>query len=286
VRKLTGTLIILLILAISGVVILSTAAVRVPSGSRGVLLTWGKVEDRVLDEGLNFKIPFTQNVVLMNTQIQKAESTEATATADLQEVSTTVVVNYRLDPFKVNKVYTDLRQDYVNRVIKPNIEESIKATTAEYRAEELVTRRADVKSTLDDILTERLSIFNIDVVSVSLTDFQFSASFSAAIEAKVTAEQQALVSKNQLEQIRYEAQQQIIQAEAAKNATIRRAEGEAMAVIIEANATAKAIEIITLQMTDEYASYLWLQQWDGKLPAVMTKDEQGLIIDVSDFITP
>ncbi len=124
------------------------------------------------------------------------------------------------------------------------------------------------------------------MISVSLTDFQFSASFSAAIEAKVTAEQQALVSKNELEQIRYEAQQQIIQAEAAKNATIRRAEGEALARIIEANSTAKAIEIITLQMTDEYASYLWLQQWDGRLPAVMTRDEQGLIIDASDFINP
>ncbi len=286
VRKMTGTIIILLILAISGVVILSTATVRVPSGTRGVLLTWGKVEDKVLEEGLNFKIPFTQTVVLMNTQIQKAESTEATATADLQEVSTTVVVNYRLNPSKVNVIYTDLRQDYVNRVIKPNIEESIKAATSEFRAEELVTRRADVKSTLDSILTERLAIFNIDVISVSLTDFQFSPSFSAAIEAKVTAEQQALVSKNTLEQIRYEAQQQIIQAEAAKNATIRRAEGDAFAVIIEANATAKAIEIITQQMTDEYANYLWLQQWDGRLPAVMTKDEQGLIIDVSDFITP
>ena len=286
VRRLTGTLIILLIIAIAGVVVVSTATVRIPSGSRGVLLTWGKVEDKVLHEGLNFKIPFTQTVVLMNTQIQKAESTEATATADLQEVSTTVAVNYRLNPERVNIIYTDLRQDYVNRVIKPNIEESIKATTAEYRAEELVTKRADVKATLDEILTERLAIFNIDVVSVSLTDFQFSASFSAAIDAKVTAEQQALVSKNELERIRYEAQQQIIQAEAAKNATIRRAEGEAMAVIIEANATAKAIEIITQQMTDEYANYLWLQQWDGRLPAVMTKDEQGLIIDASDFITP
>ncbi len=286
VRKMTGTIIILLIIAIAGVVVVSTASVRVPSGTRGVLLTWGKVEDRVLDEGLNFKIPFSQTVVLMNTQIQKAESTEATATADLQEVTTTVVVNFRLNPNKVNTIYTDLRQDYINRVIKPNIEESIKAATSEFRAEELVTRRADVKSTLDAILTERLAIFNIDVISVSLTDFQFSASFSAAIEAKVTAEQQALVSKNELEQIRYEAQQQIIQAEAAKNATIRRAEGEALARIIEANSTAKAIEIITQQMTDEYASYLWLQQWDGRLPAVMTRDEQGLIIDASDFINP
>jgi regulator of protease activity HflC (stomatin/prohibitin superfamily) len=285
-RRLTGTVIILLIIAIAGVVVVSTAAVRIPSGSRGVLLTWGKVEDKVLEEGLNFKIPFTQTVVLMNTQIQKAESTESTATADLQEVSTTVAVNYRLDPLKVNVIYTDLRQDYVNRVIKPNIEESIKATTAEYRAEELVTNRADVKATLDDILTERLGLFNIDVVSVSLTDFQFSSSFSAAIDAKVTAEQQALVSKNTLEQIKYEAQQQIIQAEAAKNATIRTAEGEAQAQIIEANAQAEAIKIITEQMTDEYANYLWLQQWDGRLPAVMTKDEQGLIIDASDFINP
>ncbi|MBT3285639.1 prohibitin family protein [Candidatus Bathyarchaeota archaeon] len=286
VRRMTGTVIILLILAISGVVILSTATVRIPSGNRGVLLTWGKVEDRILQEGLSFKIPFSQTVVLMNTQIQKAESTEATATADLQEVSTTVAVNYRLDTERVNQIYVDLRQDYVNRVIKPNIEESIKATTAEYRAEELVTNRADVKATLDEILTERLALFNIDVVSVSLTDFQFSSSFSAAIDAKVTAEQQALVSKNELEKIRYEAQQQIIQAEAAKNATIARAQGDAFAVIIEANATAQAIEIITQQMTTEYANYLWLQQWDGRLPAVMTKDEQGLIIDASDFITP
>lgn len=286
VRRLTGTLIVLLIIAIAGVVTVSTATVRVPSGYRGVLLTWGKVEDTVMNEGLNFKVPFTQSVVLMNVQIQKAESTEATATADLQEVSTTVAVNYRLNPTKVNEIYTDLRQDYANRVIKPNIEESLKATTAEYRAEELVTNRAAVKATLDDILAERLSIFNIEVVSVSLTDFQFSPSFSAAIDAKVTAEQQALVSKNELEKIRYEAQQQIIQAEAAKNATIRRAEGEAFATIIEANATAQSIEIITQQMTTEYANYLWLQQWDGKLPAVMTKDEQGLIIDASDFINP
>ncbi|MCK5670418.1 hypothetical protein KAI10_03465, partial [Candidatus Bathyarchaeota archaeon] len=127
VRKMTGTIIILLIIAIAGVVVVSTASVRVPSGTRGVLLTWGKVEDRVLDEGLNFKIPFSQTVILMNTQIQKAESTEATATADLQEVTTTVVVNFRLNPNKVNVIYTDLRQDYINRVIKPNIEESIKA---------------------------------------------------------------------------------------------------------------------------------------------------------------
>ncbi len=284
VKKLTGTLIVLLIIAIAGITVVTTATVRVPSGYRGVLLTWGKVEDTILQEGLNFKVPFTQNVELMNVQIQKAESTEATATKDLQEVSTTVAVNYRLDPLAVNEIYKDLRQDYANRVIKPNIEESLKATTAIFRAEELVTKRAEVKQTFDEILAERLSIFNIQVVSVSLTDFQFSPSFSAAIDAKVTAEQQALVSKNELEKIRYEAQQQIIQAEAAKNATIRRAEGDALAQIIDANATAQSIEIITSQMTEEYIDYLWLVQWDGKLPMVYTRDENGLIIDISEFL--
>jgi regulator of protease activity HflC (stomatin/prohibitin superfamily) len=104
VKRLTGTLIVLLIIAIAGITVVTTATVRVPSGYRGVLLTWGKVEDTILPEGLNFKAPFTQTVVLMNVQIQKTESTEATATRDLQEVSTTVAVNYRLDPNHVNEV--------------------------------------------------------------------------------------------------------------------------------------------------------------------------------------
>ncbi|GAG24741.1 unnamed protein product, partial [marine sediment metagenome] len=130
-------------------------------------MTFGKVEDKVLQEGLNYKVPFSQTVVLMNVQIQKAESTEATVTRDLQEVATTVAVNFRLNPSKVNEIYKDLREDYVARVIKPNIEESLKAVTADFRAEELVTKRAEVKATFDDILVERLNVFNIDVISVS-----------------------------------------------------------------------------------------------------------------------
>jgi len=282
-RRLTGPLFALIIVALVGLAVLSQVTVQVPSGNRGVLLTFGKVEDTILPEGLSFKMPFTQSVVFMNVQIQKAESVEATVTKDLQEVSTTVVVNFRLDSTRVNEIYKDLREDYVSRVIEPNIEESLKATTAFFRAEELITKRAEVKSTFDEILDERLSKFNIDVVTVSLTDFQFSKTFSDAIEAKVVAEQDALQAKNKLEQIRYEAQQLIIQAEAQKNATIARAQGDAQARIIEANATAEAIRRITEQMTDEYALYLWLNQWDGKLPVVYTGDGQSLIIDISQL---
>jgi regulator of protease activity HflC (stomatin/prohibitin superfamily) len=282
-RRLTGPLFALIIVALLGVAVFSQVAVTVPPGHRGVLLTFGRVEDTILPEGLSLKMPFTQSVVFMNVQIQKAESVEATVTKDLQEVSTTVVVNFRLNPGSVNTIYKDLREDYVSRVIEPNVEESLKATTPFFTAEELITKRAEVKATFDETLDERLSIFNIDVVSVSLTDFQFSKTFSDAIEAKVVAEQNALQAKNKLEQIRYEAQQLIIQAEAQKNATIAKALGDAQANVIAANATAEAISRITEQMTDEYALYLWLNQWDGKLPVVYTGDGQSLIIDISQL---
>lgn len=279
----SGLIAVVIIILVLGGALYVQGFAKVPAGYRGVLLTWGKPSDKILDVGLNFIIPFVQNIELMNVQLQKAESSEDTATKDLQQVTTTVAVNFRLNPNMVNQIYSDLRHDYVSRVIKPNIEESLKAATALYTAEELISLRTEVKSALDDILAERLVIFNIEVVSVSLTDFQFSPSFKAAIEAKVTAEQQALEAKNKLEQIRYEAQQQIIQAEALKNATVAIALGDAQAVIIEADATAAAIEVITSQMTAEYAQYLWLTQWDGKLPAVVGSDS-GLIIDLSSLI--
>ena len=279
----SGLVAAIVIIIIAGGALYTQSFVRVPAGFRGVLLTWGRPEENILEEGLSFVIPFVQDVELMNVQVQIAESTESAATNDLQEVSTTVAVNFRLNPNAVNQIYRELRQEYVSRVIKPNIEESIKAATSQFRAEELITNRATVKSAFDDILEERLKVFDIDVIAVSLTDFQFSTAFAAAIEAKVTAEQAALEAKNKLEQIRFEAQQQIIHAEAERNATIALALGEAEAVVIEAEAAASAIEAITGQMTPEYAQYLWLTQWDGKLPLVVGEGT-GLIIDVNSLL--
>lgn len=191
----SGLVAAIVIIVIAGGALYTQSFVRVPAGYRGVLLTWSKPEDKILGEGLNFIIPFVQSVELMNVQVQKAESTESAATNDLQVVSTTVAVNFRLNPAVVNQIYRELRQDYVSRVITPNIQESLKAATAQYTAEELITKRATVKSAFDDIIDDRLEVFHIEVVAVSLTDFQFSPAFAAAIEAKVTAEQSALEAK-------------------------------------------------------------------------------------------
>jgi len=247
-------LILMAIVLISAILVTAGAIVIVPSGTRGVLLTWGQVSG-IMNEGLHFIMPVMQSVILMEVTIQKAERPESTASADLQEVTTTLAVNYRLNPGFVDDIYLNLRQDYVTRVIQPNIEETIKATTAQFKAEELITKRAEVKLTFEEILTERLAPYHIDVLSVAVTDFQFSAQFTQAIEAKVTAEQKALEAKNKLEQIRYEAQQQVIQAEAYANATILRA-----------TADSEALRLRRQQLDPQILQWLALEKWNGILP--------------------
>ena len=243
-----------IILVAAAVLVLTQGVVIVPAGTRGIVLTWGSVTE-VLTEGLHFITPMAQKVVFVDVTIQKVETTESTASKDLQKVTTTIAVNYRIVPEAAGEIYKTLRHEYEFRVIKPNIEESIKASTALFEAEELVTLRESVRITFKEILSERLEEYNIEVLSVSIVDFQFSPEFAKAIEAKVTAQQKALEALNVLEQIRYEAQQQVIQAEAAANATILRATAEA-----------EAIRLVRESLTTEYLSYISIQKWDGKLP--------------------
>lgn len=255
-------IIIIVVLAISITVMMTRT---VPAGYKGVLLTWGEAVS-IENEGFHWVAPIGQDIALVNIQIQKAETTEATASSDLQDVTTTVAVNYQLDSSKVLSIYKDLRNDYEQRVITPNIQEALKATTAKFVATALITQRESVKDSFLNILRSKLSTYGINVLSVSVTDFQFSPSFTQAIEAKVTAEQNALAAQNKLKQIEYEAQQQVIQATANATATITIATANANATVITANATAQAVQIIQEQLTPEYIQYLYAIGWDGKLP--------------------
>lgn len=269
-RKIPGTflLVILVIGLVLSIVIGTLSFTTVPTGSRGVLLTWGSVTG-ILGEGVHFKIPFAQSVVLMSVQVQRADrNSESAGTKDLQEVTADITVNYRVDASSVEEVYRTLGVNYQSKVVEPNIDEALKAVTAQYTATELISLRDTVKLKLKDDLQSRLTQYNIIITSVSFTDFQFSESFTKIIEEKVVAEQNALKAKNDLDRIRYEAQQQIIQAQAKANATIATATAEAQAQIIQAEANAEAIRLIQTQLSanPEYLQYLSIINWDGKLP--------------------
>lgn len=254
IRKRWLVVVPVVILVAAAVLVLTQGVVIVPAGTRGVVLTWGSVTG-VLTEGLHFITPMAQKVVFMDVTIQKVETRESTASKDLQEVTTTIAVNYRIVPERAGEIYRHLRQESESRVMEPNIQESIKAATALFQAEEMVTKREMVKIKFEETLSGRVEEFHIQILSVSIVDFQFSTEFKKAIEAKVTAEQRALEAKNKLEQVRYEAQQQVIQAKAQANATILRA-----------TADAEAIRLVRESLTTEYLSYVSIQKWDGKLP--------------------
>lgn len=230
------------------------------AGHRGVLLTYGKVEDRILGEGLSFITPFINQVVPMSIQTQKISSLESSASEDLQDVSTEVTLNYKLDSLEVNKVYQELSLEFEDRIIQPAITESVKSSTAKFTAEELITKRALVKEEIEKTLIERIGKFGgIVVQSVSITDFRFSPEFTNAIEAKVTAEQNALKAENDLVRIKVEAEQRIAIAQA-----------NAEAIRIEAIALKENPDLLTMRYIEMMAS-----TWDGVMPAFLMSGDSG-----------
>jgi len=256
-----GVMIAIVALIVIGVVTASAVQI-VDAGHRGVLLHWNAVDLNVqpLVEGLHFVTPFADSVVQMEIRTLKFVKATSAASKDLQTVSTEITVNYHPAPNSVNTLYQSVGLDYENRIITPTVEEVVKQVTANYNAEELITKRPLVKSDIEAEINSRLTEFNIVTEIVSITDFQFSALFAQAIESKVEAEQKAFKAENDLKRIEVEARQHAAQAE-----------GIAAANIAEANGEAAAIRIINdaLSTNPNYLEWLKTQQWDGKLPLVV-----------------
>lgn len=224
----------------------------VGAGQRGVVLSFGAVTGEIKSEGLYFRTPFKQKIHIMDVQVQKDEVKASAASKDLQTVSATVAVNYHLDAREVANVYQRVGNDYVSKIISPAVQESIKAATANYTAEELVTKRSIVRDEMEKNLVGKLENSGIIADAFNVIDLDFSPSFNAAIEAKVTAEQNALAAKNKLEQIKFEAQQTI---ETAK------AQAETIRLQSDAANNDKYIQLKQLEVQQKFA-----EKWNGQLP--------------------
>ena len=261
VGKAKGGVIGILVLIIIGVVIGSAVSI-VDAGYRGVLLHWNAVDvtQPPLEEGLHFIVPFQDSVIPLEVRTLKYTKSTTSASQDLQTVSTEITVNYHPSPNSVNYLYKEVGLDYENRVIQPTVEEVVKQVTANYNAEELITKRPQVKADIEVEIGERLNDFNITTEIVSITDFQFSPLFAQAIEAKVEAEQKALKAENDLRRIQVEAEQFEARAQGTAKGNIAEAEGEA-----------EAIRIINEALANNpyYIEWLKTQAWDGKLPLVV-----------------
>ena len=152
-----------------------------------------------------------QQIIPMSIQVQKLETVSSSASKDLQSVQTDIAFNYNLKPGNVVSMYQNIGDEAViaTKIIRPAIQESVKAATAQFTAEELISKRPEVNTVMTDLLIKKLDAQGINVVAVNIVNFQFSQAFDLAIEAKVKAEQEALTEQNKLEQIKFQAQQKV-----------------------------------------------------------------------------
>lgn len=220
----------------------------VKPGHRGVVLKLGAVSGKILNEGINWRTPFIDDVIQISVQVQKTEEKSQSASKDLQTVSTEIALNYHISPEAVNELYQKVGLKYADTIIEPAILETMKAITAQYSASELITKREHVSDAIKVALKEKLKTYYLIVDEISMKDFQFSHSFSEAIEAKQKSEQEALKASNDLTRIKVEAQQQIATAQAE----------------------AESYRLKSQQITRNMIDMELAKKWDGHYPQVMS----------------
>jgi regulator of protease activity HflC (stomatin/prohibitin superfamily) len=267
-------------LVIAGVIVLfliiiaTSSFTTIESGNVGVVSVFGAIKPEPLGEGLHFITPFITTVTKVDVKTQKVEAVSAAASKDLQTISTTIVVNYVVNDVTAPQLYANVGRDYENKIIVPAIQESVKAVVAQYSAEELITKRQIVSTSISETLSGKIGSYGLAIEVFNITNLEFSEAFNAAIEAKQTAQQQALKAQQDLSRIKIEAEQKVVNAQAEADATKAQAEAEAY-----------AIEIIQKQLAqaEAYLEYQKIQKWDGQLP--MVQGDSSPIIDMRDADT-
>lgn len=261
-----------IVMAILGVILFITTLSSITiigAGQRGVVTEFGAVTDRTMNEGLNFKKPFIQGVDKFDVKTLKIETQASASSKDLQIVTSTIALNFRVKAERVNYIRQTIgkQQDYVVKIIDPSIQESIKSTTAKFTAEELITKRPQVREEMKIALQEKLNNLggsSFIAEDFNIINFDFSPEFNQAIEQKVTAEQQALKAERDLDRIKIEAQQKIESAKA-----------EAESIRIQSEALNENPDILQLRA---------IEKWNGILP-VYTGSGVVPFIDINKVST-
>lgn len=256
-----GKIIAAVIIILALVIVILNSFTAVTAGHSGVVTTFGKVSDSVLTEGLHFKIPFVQKIVLVDNRVLKAEADCSSASKDLQTVRSTIAVNYKVMNSYSASVYKNIGMDYESVIIIPAVQECVKAVTARFTAEELITNRQNVSDLMSEQLKEKIGSYGIDVQIFNIISFDFTEEYNAAVEAKQTAQQNALKAEQDLQRVKVEAEQ----------------------TVAEAQAEAEAYRLKSEQITPEVLLMSYIDKWDGKLPTV-AGENGSMLIDITALL--
>jgi len=254
-------LILTIFVVILAVIFLGSSFVVIPAGHTGVALTFGKVEDVVLQEGLHFKVPFVQKIVVVDNRIVKLDVNTEAFSKDLQTITTVVAVNYHVGKENSQTLYKNVGMGFEEVLITPAVNEVLKAVTAKYTAVELVSSRAEVSMLLDDGLNEKLNAYGIFINELNIINWDFSEEYINAVEAKQVAEQNLIKTRTEQEQA----------------LVIANTEAQKRVIAAEAEANAESNRILTESISELLIRYQSVSKWDGKLPTVMSGGDNMLI---------
>lgn len=239
----------------------------IPTGYVGVKTRFGQVQNAMLNEGINFKIPYVEKIVLMDCRTQKTEYTMEASSKDLQKISNfKVAINYNISKDTANQLYREVGVDYKSIIVEPAIQEAMKATIANYTAEELITKRNEVSAFALESLYDRLQDKGIQLTSLNIIDLSFSKEFDAAVEKKQIVEQQTQQAKYELEKAKVENEKKIENA---------KAEAEVMKQQ-NAEITDKTLELKRLEVQQKL-----IEKWSGNLPTTMAGSDISNIFSLN-----
>ena len=277
-------------LALAAILMALSCVAIVPTGYTGILTTFGRVDNRTVDAGLNFIMPW-QKVVKLDNRIQLVEFTFQAFSSDTQEADVVGTVNFSVDPQTARNLYTAVGSDYFDKVVKSRLYEDTKVVISRYAAEQLITERDQPSMQVTELLITDMEKYGLNNIRVSLTDIDFTDQYTQAVEAKQVAAQNKLKAETE------QAQKTMEEEQAAKRAIIQ-ANADAEQAIIAANADLEVVKIqaeaslyagekeaemnkrISESLTNGLTDYYWIKQWDGKLPSTVLGSDSSYMIDL------
>lgn len=289
-KKTTVKYPIFLAVVVAVLVILIGCIAVVPTGYTGILTTFGRVEERTLNSGINFIAPW-QNVVKMDNRTQKVQIETSAFSSDIQQVDLVLSVNYCIDQETAQNLYRTVGIGYYENIMFPRIQENTKAVFSQYSAENLIAKRDQLSDSILEATASDMKRYGITIVSIAIEDIDFTDAFTNAVEAKQVAAQNKLTAQTEQEQKTMEEEQTAKRAIIAANAEAEKAKIAANAdlevVKVQADAAKYAGEKeaemnkrIAESLNDNIIDYYWIKQWDGQLPNTVLGSDSNYMIDL------
>ena len=221
------------------------------SGEVGLRVRFGKIIDSNLDEGLNFKLPYIENIVKVNIKVQKVEIATESSSKDLQTITTQLAINYKVNKESAVSLYKTVGNNYEQTILIPAIQESIKSVMSRYTAEQTITMRNEVSDNSLKEIQAKVEKYGITIEDFNILDLNFSEAYSQAIEEKQVAEQKVLTAQQELEKAKVEAEKKLV----------------------EARATKEANDLLKQSLTQDVLLKQFIEKWDGKLPTTYAGED-------------